>query len=139
MLGEFNGASRFVVAVEGKGPRDPLDRPFAGRRMSPQLRRRERQGGDSHGRRVVDRQLNQPGASGRRCQEQRNYRNPEIAGILELSGCLVTIDAMGCQTEIAAAIVAGGADYVLAVKDNQPTLCNGIIGESRISCIGNSN
>ena len=51
---------------------------------------------------------------------------PKLLEILDLSGCLVTIDAMGCQTEIAAAIVAGGADYVLAVKDNQPTLCNGI-------------
>jgi len=46
--------------------------------------------------------------------------------ILEISGCLVTIDAMGCQTEIAQAIVDAGADYVLAVKDNQPTLHNGI-------------
>lgn len=34
VLGEFNGHQRYVVAVEGKGPRDPLDRPFAGRRMS---------------------------------------------------------------------------------------------------------
>jgi predicted transposase YbfD/YdcC len=51
---------------------------------------------------------------------------PKLLEILELSGCLVTIDAMGCQTDIAAAIVAGGADYVLAVKDNQPTLAEGI-------------
>jgi predicted transposase YbfD/YdcC len=51
---------------------------------------------------------------------------PKLLEILELSGCLVTIDAMGCQTEIAAAIVAGGADYVLAVKDNQPTLSAGL-------------
>jgi len=34
VLGDFNGAHRVVVALEGKGPRDPLDRPFAGRRMS---------------------------------------------------------------------------------------------------------
>lgn len=34
VLGDFNGHSRPVVAVEGKGPKDPLDRPFAGRRMS---------------------------------------------------------------------------------------------------------
>jgi predicted transposase YbfD/YdcC len=47
---------------------------------------------------------------------------PKLLHMLELSGCLVTIDAMGCQTEIAQAIVDGGADYVLAVKDNQPTL-----------------
>ena len=59
---------------------------------------------------------------------------PKLLEILDLSGCLVTIDAMGCQTEIAAAIVAGGADYVLAVKDNQPTLCNGIRELLRRSC-----
>ena len=34
VLGDFNGENRFIVAVEGKGPRDPLDRPFAGRRMA---------------------------------------------------------------------------------------------------------
>ena len=34
VLGEFNGEQRYVVAVEGKGPEDPLDRPFAGRKMS---------------------------------------------------------------------------------------------------------
>jgi len=34
----------------------------------------------------------------------------------------VTIDAMGCQTAIASTIIAGGGDYVIAVKDNQPTL-----------------
>lgn len=34
VIGDFNGQQRYVVALEGKGPRDPLDRPFAGRRMS---------------------------------------------------------------------------------------------------------
>lgn len=47
---------------------------------------------------------------------------PQLLEILELSGCLVTIDAMGCQREIAQKIVDAGADYVLAVKDNQPKL-----------------
>jgi predicted transposase YbfD/YdcC len=51
---------------------------------------------------------------------------PKLLEMLEISGCLVTIDAMGCQTEIAQKIVAGGADYVLAVKANQPTLHQGI-------------
>jgi predicted transposase YbfD/YdcC len=46
--------------------------------------------------------------------------------MLEISGCLVTIDAMGCQTEIAQEIVNAKADYVLAVKGNQPTLHQGI-------------
>jgi predicted transposase YbfD/YdcC len=47
---------------------------------------------------------------------------PKLLEILDVSGCLVTIDAMGCQREIAAQIVGDGADYVLAVKDNQPKL-----------------
>lgn len=51
---------------------------------------------------------------------------PKLLEMLELSGALVSIDAMGCQTEIAAKIVAGKADYVLAVKGNQPTLYEGI-------------
>jgi len=52
---------------------------------------------------------------------------PKLLEMLELSGAMVTIDAMGCQTEIARQIVAAGADYCLAVKDNQPTLHQGII------------
>jgi len=47
---------------------------------------------------------------------------PKLLQILELKGAIVTIDAMGCQKEIAQQIVGGGGDYVLAVKDNQPTL-----------------
>ncbi len=52
---------------------------------------------------------------------------PKLLQTLEISGSLVTIDAMGCQTEIAKQIVAQGADYCLAVKGNQPTLYNGIV------------
>jgi len=51
---------------------------------------------------------------------------PKLLEMLELSGCLVTIDAMGCQVEIARSIVEAKADYVLAVKDNQPTLARGV-------------
>ena len=47
---------------------------------------------------------------------------PELLRLLDISGALVTIDAMGCQREIAAQIRQGGGDYVLAVKQNQPTL-----------------
>jgi predicted transposase YbfD/YdcC len=47
---------------------------------------------------------------------------PEWLGLLDVSGALVTIDAMGCQKEIAELIREGGGDYVLAVKLNQPTL-----------------
>jgi predicted transposase YbfD/YdcC len=47
---------------------------------------------------------------------------PLLLELLDLKGCVVTLDAMGCQTEIASAIRGRGADYVLAVKDNQPGL-----------------
>ena len=43
---------------------------------------------------------------------------PQLLELLDLHGALVTIDAMGCQKDIAEKIVAGGGDYVLAVKDN---------------------
>jgi predicted transposase YbfD/YdcC len=47
---------------------------------------------------------------------------PLLLARLELEGALVTIDAMGCQTEIASAIRGKGADYLLALKDNWPAL-----------------
>jgi predicted transposase YbfD/YdcC len=47
---------------------------------------------------------------------------PELLEMLEVAGCIVTVDAMGCQTDIAAKIVAKEADYVLAVKGNQGNL-----------------
>jgi predicted transposase YbfD/YdcC len=52
---------------------------------------------------------------------------PKLLDLLELTGAVVTIDAMGCQTEIAEKIVEKKADYVLAVKGNQPTLHAGIM------------
>jgi predicted transposase YbfD/YdcC len=53
---------------------------------------------------------------------------PALLKLIELSGAIVTIDAMGCQTDIAQAIVTGGGDYILAVKGNQPALHAGIVG-----------
>ena len=47
---------------------------------------------------------------------------PELMKTLDLRGCIVTADAMGCQKEIARQIVDQGADYVLALKGNQGTL-----------------
>lgn len=43
---------------------------------------------------------------------------PELLRVLELKGCIVTLDAMGCQKEIAANIIEKHADYVLALKGN---------------------
>src|SRR5436190_22300413 len=47
---------------------------------------------------------------------------PQLLELLDLREKVVTADAMGCQKEIAETIVGQGGDYVLAVKDNQPTL-----------------
>ena len=51
---------------------------------------------------------------------------PEVLAQLELHGALVSIDAMGCQKAIARQIVAGGGDYLLALKDNHPSLCDDV-------------
>jgi predicted transposase YbfD/YdcC len=47
---------------------------------------------------------------------------PQLLEMLDVAGCIVTIDAMGCQTEIATRIIEEGADYVLSLKGNQATL-----------------
>lgn len=47
---------------------------------------------------------------------------PELLQVLEISGCIITIDAMGCQKEIAADIVEQNADYVLSLKENHGNL-----------------
>lgn len=44
---------------------------------------------------------------------------PELLQLLEITGCIVTIDAIGTQTEIAKTIIDGGGDYLLSVKENQ--------------------
>ena len=51
---------------------------------------------------------------------------PELVKLLDVSECVVSIDAMGCQKKIADAIREKDADYLLAVKGNQPTLNEGI-------------
>jgi predicted transposase YbfD/YdcC len=47
---------------------------------------------------------------------------PELLGLLDVNGCIITIDAMGCQTKIAEQIIDQEADYVLTVKENQGQL-----------------
>lgn len=53
---------------------------------------------------------------------------PKLLQILDLKGCIVTADAMGCQRQIAAKCAEAGADYVLAVKGNQPDLHEQVSG-----------
>ncbi len=59
-----------------------------------------------------------------KCEEKSNEITaiPELLKILDLEGCIVTIDAMGCQKEIVKEIVAQEADYVISLKGNQGTL-----------------
>lgn len=65
-------------------------------------------------------------------QEHTRGKGNEIPAIkalldtLALKGCIVTMDAIGCQTEIAQKILDRGGDYLLAVKDNQATLANAL-------------
>jgi len=56
------------------------------------------------------------------CKENEIIAIPKLLDLLDLAGATVTIDAMGCQVEIAGKIVENGGNYVLAVKENQPTL-----------------
>jgi predicted transposase YbfD/YdcC len=58
------------------------------------------------------------------CEEKSNEITaiPELLKLLNLKGCTVTIDAMGCQTAIVEGIRERKGHYLLAVKDNQPTL-----------------
>jgi predicted transposase YbfD/YdcC len=51
---------------------------------------------------------------------------PDLLAPLDLHGAVVSADAMGCQKAIAQTIVEGGADYVLTLKDNHPTLCEAV-------------
>lgn len=52
---------------------------------------------------------------------------PELIEALDLKQCIITIDAMGCQKEIATKIIEGQADYILCVKGNQETMHNQLI------------
>jgi predicted transposase YbfD/YdcC len=63
------------------------------------------------------------------CDEKSNEITaiPELLRSVDVSGAVVTIDAMGCQKEIAGAVAAAKGDYVLALKDNQPTLRQAVI------------
>lgn len=53
---------------------------------------------------------------------------PELLDVLDLQGAVVTIDAMGCQRDIARHIQARGADFIVSVKNNQPGLAQAVEG-----------
>jgi predicted transposase YbfD/YdcC len=53
---------------------------------------------------------------------------PKLLKMLEIAGCIITIDAMGCQREIANQIINKQSDYVLALKGNQGKLYEQVSG-----------
>lgn len=58
---------------------------------------------------------------------------PKLIALLDLKETIVSVDAMGCQTKIAEAIIKNGANYILAVKGNQPLLEEEIIDIARFN------
>jgi len=102
------------IAIDGKTCRASLDRA-SGQKPQHIVNAWARESGLVLGQVAVDEKSNEITAI------------PKLLEMLELSGAIVTIDAMGCQKEIAATIREGGADYVLAVKGNQEHLEQDII------------
>jgi predicted transposase YbfD/YdcC len=98
-----------VVAIDGKALRRSFDKGTA-KRAIPMVSAWATENGVVLGQRKVDAKSNEITAI------------PALLDLLALKGCIVTIDAMGCQRAIAQQIVEQGADYVLALKGNQPTL-----------------
>lgn len=62
------------------------------------------------------------------CEEKSNEITtiPKLLEMLEINGCIVTIDAMGTQKDIAKKIIDKGADYILSLKENQKALYNDV-------------
>lgn len=98
-----------VVAIDGKALRRSFDKGRA-KRAIHMVSAWATENGVVLGQRKVDAKSNEITAI------------PELLDLLALKGCIVTIDAMGCQRAIAQKIIEQGADYVLALKGNQPTL-----------------
>ena len=102
-----------VVAIDGKALRRSFDKGTA-KRAIHMVSAWATENGVVLGQRKVDAKSNEITAI------------PELLDLLALKGCIVTIDAMGCQRTIAQKIVEQGADYVLALKGNQPTLAQAV-------------
>ncbi len=97
-----------VIAIDGKSLRRSHDGPF--KKMLHSVSAWSVSNNVMLGQQAVDEKSNEITAI------------PLLLKSLELKGAIITIDAMGCQKEIAEQIHEGGGDYVLALKDNQPLL-----------------
>jgi len=103
------GELRGTVAIDGKTLRRSFDKA-AGKASLHMVSLWAGEHGLVFGQQAVDEKSNELSAI------------PRLLELLDIKGCTVTIDALGCQKDLAAAITDKGAEYVLAVKENQPTL-----------------
>jgi predicted transposase YbfD/YdcC len=103
-----------VIAVDGKSARRSHDR-WAGQACLHQVGAWATANGLALGQRKVE------------AGENEIVAIPELLGQLYLKGCIVTIDAIGCQQDIARQIIAQQADYVLALKANQGRLYQDVV------------
>ncbi len=112
LLGDANGSHR-TIAIDGKTLRRSHDRACG---LGP-----------LH---IVSAWASEQGiALGQLATEEKSNEItaiPELIDQIDLTGAVVTIDAMGCQKAIARKIIDGGGEYVLAVKENQPKLYQAI-------------
>ena len=104
-----------VIAVDGKTLRRSHDRS-KGKKALKMVSAWASANGVVLGQRKVDSESNEITAV------------PELLDALEIAGCIVTLDAIHCQTETVETIVDRGADYVLPVKENQPRLLEALQG-----------
>jgi predicted transposase YbfD/YdcC len=114
MQGLVEATQGRIVAIDGKTLRHSFDRA-ADKSALHMISAWAVENGVSLGQQAVDSKSNEITAA------------PELLKLLELTGAIVTYDAMGCQKEIAQAIREAGADYVLAVKENQPRLYEDVL------------
>ena len=109
----IQGKVEGLVAIDGKTVRGSHDRPN-GKKAIHIVSAWAVENGVSLGQVKVDDKSNEITAI------------PELLRLLDLKGCLVSIDAMGCQRDIAQKIVDAGGEYLLAVKGNQETLAEDV-------------
>ncbi|WP_423815938.1 ISAs1 family transposase [Salinibacter altiplanensis] len=118
-----SGLDGEVVAIDGKTIRRSFDH---GKEQSP-----------SHV--VSARASEQSLVLAQEVQEEKSNEItaiPEVLGTLQLEGALVTIDAMGCQTDIAKQIIEEKADYLLALNKNHKTAYKAVQGHFDDRCFG---
>ncbi len=113
-----------VVAIDGKALRRAKE---AGDQAPVIVGAWGAQAGISLGQVKVDEKSNEWEPSGHRLPSKNHESSqitalPELLDTLGIKGCIITIDAMGCQKKVARKIRAKGADYILALKDNQGNL-----------------